>query len=104
MLARIAEIENLINTSQQMRTRYMTIEVERVKKLVLPSTQLTHHDGAPQSIDEFQDTCESARQETFSTQSPHRRLSHADARLIAFSRTQILVEPWQSLRLISRSG
>jgi hypothetical protein len=69
MLAKITEIKNLIDTSQQMCTRHVTIEVERVEKLVLPGTQLTHHDDALRSIDVFQDTYESAYQATFSTQS-----------------------------------
>jgi hypothetical protein len=69
MLAKITEIENLIDTSQQMCARHVTIEVERVEKLVLPGTQLTHHDDALRSIDVFQDTYESAYQATFSTQS-----------------------------------
>ena len=53
MPAKITEIENVIDASQKMRTTHMTIEVERVEKLVLPGIQLTHHDDGRPSTDGF---------------------------------------------------
>ncbi|MDN7916090.1 hypothetical protein QZM77_38165, partial [Burkholderia cepacia] len=42
---------------------------ERVEKFVLFAAQLTHHDESLPSIDVLQDTEQSARRQTFSTQS-----------------------------------
>jgi hypothetical protein len=59
----------VINASQQVLARDVIIEVERVEKFVLSAAQLTHHDESLPSIDIFQDTEQSARRQTFSTQS-----------------------------------
>jgi hypothetical protein len=42
-MLQITEIESLIDASQQMGSRHMIVEIERVKKLVLLAIQLTHH-------------------------------------------------------------
>jgi hypothetical protein len=46
MLTQVAEIERPVDASQQVSLRHVIIEVERVKKLVLPAIQLTHHDDS----------------------------------------------------------
>jgi hypothetical protein len=46
MLTQITEIESPIYASQQVGSRHMIIEVERVKRLVLPAIRLTHHDDS----------------------------------------------------------
>ncbi len=43
MPTEITEIESLIDASQQMGSRHLIVEIERVKKLVLPAIQLAHH-------------------------------------------------------------
>jgi hypothetical protein len=46
MPAKITGIENImIDTAQEMRTRHLAIEVERVEELVLPGSQLTRFDA-----------------------------------------------------------
>jgi hypothetical protein len=59
----------VINASQQVLARDVIIEVEQVEKFVLFAAQLTHHDESLPSIDVFQDTEQSTRRQTFSTQS-----------------------------------
>ena len=46
MLTQVAEIESPIDASQQVGSRHMIVDIERVKKLVLPTIQLTHHDDS----------------------------------------------------------
>ena len=41
MLTQIAEIERPIDASQQVGSRHVIVEIERVKKFVLPAIQLT---------------------------------------------------------------
>ncbi|MEA3098893.1 MAG: hypothetical protein QOF74_3133 [Caballeronia mineralivorans] len=43
MLTEIVEIESPIYASEQVGSRNMIVDIERVKKLVLPAFQLTHH-------------------------------------------------------------
>jgi hypothetical protein len=53
MLVQIAKVEEVINASQQVFARDVTIKVERVQEFVLSTAQLTHHDESLPSIDVF---------------------------------------------------
>jgi len=46
MLTQITEIERPIDTAQQVGSRHMVVDIERIKKLVLPVIQRIRHDGS----------------------------------------------------------